>query len=222
VIGTVTSAASPTVPAGSVIGQNPTSGTSVAVGSAVSLTVSSGPAITRLNVAASANGGTALASSVHSAGYPSAGALDGNRRGSPWGGGTGWNDGTPSAGPDWLEVHFASAQPINEIDVFSLQDAYTAPIEPVIGQPFSLYGVTDFQVEYWTGAQWSLVPGGSIAGNTQVWRQLIFTPVTTTAIRIMVTGTVDMWTRLTEVEAYATAATTADADFVTQPPPPQR
>ena len=115
----------------------------------------------------------------------------------------GWNDGTPSAGPDWLEIHFASAQPINEIDVFSLQDAYTAPIEPVLGQSFSLYGVTDFQVQYWTGATWALVPGGSITGNTQVWRQLIFTPVTTTAIRIMVTGTVDMWTRLTEVEAYA-------------------
>ena len=60
-------------------------------------------------------------------------------------------------------------------------------------------------MQYWTGTQWALVPGGSIAGNTQVWRQLLFTPVTTTAIRITVTGTVDTWTRLTEVEAYAGA-----------------
>ena len=71
-----------------------------------------------------------------------------------------------------------------------------------LGQTFSLYGVTDFQVEYWTGSQWALVPGGAVAGNTQVWRQLLFAPVTTTAIRITVTGTVDLWTRLTEVEAY--------------------
>ena len=201
-VGTVTTASSPTVPAGSVISQNPAGGSSVPVGSAVNLTVSTGPAATRVNVAASANGGSAIASSFHSAGFSPAGALDGNRRGAPWGGGTGWNDGTPNVKPDWLEIHFAAAQSINEVNVFSLQDAYTAPIEPVLGQTFSLYGVTDFQVEYWTGAQWALVPGGAVAGNTQVWRQLLFTPVTTAAIRITVTGTVDLWTRLTEVEAY--------------------
>lgn len=43
VVGTVTMAASSTVPAGSVISQNPTAGTTVATASAVSLTVSTGP-----------------------------------------------------------------------------------------------------------------------------------------------------------------------------------
>jgi beta-lactam-binding protein with PASTA domain len=43
VVGTVTNAASETVPAGSVISQNPSAGTSVASGSAVDLVVSSGP-----------------------------------------------------------------------------------------------------------------------------------------------------------------------------------
>jgi hypothetical protein len=46
-----------------------------------------------------------------------------------------------------------------------------------------------------------------------VWRQLLFSPVTTTAIRITVTGALDTWTRLTEVEAYTgatTSATTSD------------
>jgi subtilisin family serine protease len=163
------------------------------------------PSSARVNVAAAANGGTVLASSFHSAGYAPTGAIDGNRRGAPWGGGTGWNDGTPNAGPDWLEIRFAGAQTIDEVDVFSVQDAYTDPVEPVLGQTFSLYGVTEFHVEYWTGAQWALVPGGVIAGNRQVWRQLIFTPVTTTAIRITVTGTLDLWTRLTEVEVYTAA-----------------
>ena len=44
VVGTVTQQSSATVPAGSVISQNPLSGTSVAAGSAVSLVVSTGPA----------------------------------------------------------------------------------------------------------------------------------------------------------------------------------
>jgi subtilisin family serine protease len=219
VVGTVTPASSSTVPAGSVISQAPGSGTSVAVGSAVNLIVSTGPASTKVNVAAAANGGTALASSFYSAEYSAAGALDGNRRG--WGGGTGWNDGTPNAGPDWLEVHFTGAQSINEVDVFSVQDAYTAPVEPVLGQTFSLYGVTDFQVEYWTGTQWALVPGGAIAGNTQVWRQLLFAPVTTTAIRITVTKTPDPWSRLTEVEAYTSAATSVSVEFAAPPTPPK-
>src|SRR5262249_57291200 len=42
VVGTVTTASSTTVPAGSVISQNPTAGTQIAVGSAVALVVSSG------------------------------------------------------------------------------------------------------------------------------------------------------------------------------------
>ena len=204
-LGTISTTASPTVPAGSVISQNPASGTSVAVGSAVGLTVSVGPPATRVNVAATANGATALASSFYGAGFAPAGAIDGNRRGAPWGSGTGWNDGTPNARPDWLEIRFARAQPITEVNVFSLQDAYWAPTEPVLGQSFSLYGVTDFLVQYWTGTQWALVPGGSIAGNTQVWRQLRFSPITTAAIRITVTGARSAWTPLAEVEVFTGA-----------------
>jgi hypothetical protein len=221
-VGMVTAQWSDTVPAGTVISQNPAGGTSVAVGSAVNLSVSTGPATGRVNVAAAANGGTALASSFLGAGYAPAGALDGNRRGEPWGGGTGWQDGTPNAGPDWLEIHFAGAQTINEVDVFSVQDAYTTPVEPELGQTFSLYGVTEFHVEYWTGTEWTLIRGGVNAGNRQVWRQLVFTPVTTTAIRITVTGTIDPWTRLTEVEAYTTTATTDIRETASPPAIQQR
>ena len=45
VVGTVTQQSSATVPAGSVISQNPAAGTSVAAGSAVNLVVSTGPAL---------------------------------------------------------------------------------------------------------------------------------------------------------------------------------
>jgi beta-lactam-binding protein with PASTA domain len=50
VVGTITTASSATVPSGSVISQNPPSGTSAAVGSAVSLVVSTGPAAAGISV----------------------------------------------------------------------------------------------------------------------------------------------------------------------------
>ena len=51
----------------------------------------------------------------------------------------------------------------------------------------SSYTIADFQVQYWTGAQWVAVPGGSVTGNRNIWRKFVFTPVTTTAIRVLVT-----------------------------------
>src|SRR6185503_10428972 len=116
------------------------------------------------------------------------GAINGDRSGAPWGNGGGWNDGTPGTFPDWLEVDFSGPKTITEIDVFSVQDNYQAPSPPTPTMPFSLYGLTDFQVQYWTGSTWAVVPGGAIAGNTLVWRQLTFSPLTTSKIRIWVTG----------------------------------
>ena len=159
----------------------------------------------RINVAAAANGATAIGSSTYSSGYGAAGAINGDRKGSPWGNGGGWNDGTPNSWPDWLEVDFAGPKTINEVDVFSLQDNYTSPVEPTPAMTFSQYGLTDFTVQYWDGTQWTAVPGGAISGNTLVWRQVTFAALTTTKIRILVTGALATWTRIPEVEAYSTA-----------------
>ena len=156
----------------------------------------------RVNVAAAAQGGTATASSFVSAGYAPGGANNGDRKGVGWGSGGGWNDQTPNAFPDWLQVDFAGAQTIDEIDVFTLQDAYTNPAAPTLSMTFSRYGVTDFQVQYWDGAQWVGVPGGSVAGNNHVWRQFSFSAVTTSRIRVLVTKALASYSRLTEVEAY--------------------
>ncbi|HET9831687.1 MAG TPA: S8 family serine peptidase, partial [Vicinamibacterales bacterium] len=92
----------------------------------VHITVSNGLAPT--NVALAKNGATALASSTYSSGYDASGAINGDRKGASWGSGGGWNDGTANAWPDWLEVDFAGAKTINEVDVFSVQDNYTAPV----------------------------------------------------------------------------------------------
>jgi len=76
-----------------------------------------------------------------------AGTIDGERKGAGWGNGGGWNDGTGNTWPDWLEVDFAGLQTIDEVDVFSVQDAYTAPSTPTSSMTFSLYGVRDFAVQ---------------------------------------------------------------------------
>jgi hypothetical protein len=154
------------------------------------------------NVAAAANGATAKASSYFGERYAPSGAIDGDRRGLAWGNGGGWNDATANGFPDWLEIDFASTQTINEIDVFTVQDNYQAPIDPDHSTTFSQYGITDFQVEYWDGSAWTAVPGGNIAGNNRVWQQIAFAPIATSRIRVLVTGALNSWSRITEVEAY--------------------
>jgi hypothetical protein len=182
--------------------------TAVATDDDSATTTSSPVAITvtdpdiRTNVALAANGGVATASSTHSAGYAASGAINGDRRGLSWGAGGGWNDGTANAFPDWLEVQFNGAQTIDEINVFSVQDSYTSPADPTLGMTFSLYGLRNFEVQYWTGSAWAPVPGGSVTSNNLVWRQFVFAPITTTRIRVFVTGTPDIWSRIPEVEAW--------------------
>ena len=134
----------------------------------------------RLNVARASNGGVATASSTYSGNYPASGTINGDRKGLGWGAGGGWNDGTPNASPDWLEVAFSGTKTVDEVSVFSMQDAYTNPIEPTATQTFTLWGLRAFEIQYWTGSSWLSVPGASITNNNLVWRKFTFAPVTTT------------------------------------------
>jgi Fibronectin type III domain len=167
----------------------------------VPFTIAAAPASASINVAAAANGGVATASSFYSDHEPE-GAIDGDRNGLNWGHGGGWNDATPNSFGDWLEVAFAAPQSIDEIDVFTLQDLYAAPVSPTLTDVFTLWGITDFEVQYWNGQQWLEVPGGTVTGNTHVWRQFKFAPLTTARIRIYVTDALRGYSRITEVEAY--------------------
>jgi hypothetical protein len=124
------------------------------------------------------------------------------RSGVNWGNGGGWADGTPGSFPDWVEVDFAASQSIGQVNVFTVQDTFWAPSEPTSTQTFTAYGVRNFEVQYWTGTAWATVPGSSVTGNTQVWRTVTFTPVTTQKIRVVMTASVDGYSRLTEVEAF--------------------
>jgi hypothetical protein len=170
------------------------------------VTVTVGPPAPRVNVALAANGAVATASSAYNASYGASGTINGDRKGQGWGNNGGWNDGTGNAWPDWLEVQFNGAQTIDEIDVFTVQDNYQSPVEPTATMAFTLYGVRNFTVQYWTGSAWQTVPGGAVTANTLIWRQFTFAPVTTTKIRVHITNGLGSYSRLTEVEAYAVAS----------------
>ena len=160
------------------------------------------------NVALTANGATATASSTWSNppySYLPSSVNNGDHRGLNPGNNSNWASNGTSL-PQWMEVAFASSKTINEIDVFSLQDNYMNPIEPTETTTFSLYGLTAFEVQYWTGSAWATVPGGSVSSNNKVWKKITFAPLTTTKIRVYITATSDAWSRLVEVEAW-TAAT---------------
>jgi subtilisin family serine protease len=183
------------------------------VADTVPLTVTVTPAVTRINVAVAANGGVATASSVYNVNYPVAAVNNSDRKGVKWGAGGGWNDSTNTIYPDWVQVTFNGHKSIDEIDVFTLQDNYTTPVEPTTALTFSKYGITAFDVQYWDGSAWVTVPGGNITGNNLVWRTVTFPAVTTDRIRVMVNASRSGYSRITEIEAYGAAT-----DGVNVPP----
>lgn len=137
------------------------------------------------NVASQGNGGTASSSSDFGGSYPAAGANNGDRY-QNWTAGGMWASGNTGL-PQWLQVDFNATYSINEIDVFSLQDA-ASPSPPTLSMTGSLYCVADFLVQYWDGAAWQTVSGGTVTGNNHIWAQFSFSAVSTSKIRVYVTA----------------------------------
>ena len=160
-----------------------------------------------INLALASNGAVARASSSYGANFDPSGAIDGDRRGVNWGSGGGWADGTPGVFPDWLEVDFPGTTTLSQVNVFTVQDAFWAPVAPTSSMTFTNYGITAFDIEYWNGSAWTLVPGGRITGNALVWRTVSFSPISTSRIRVLINSAADSYSRVTEIEAYGTATT---------------
>ena len=154
----------------------------------------------QLNVALAANGGVATASSAYSALYPVTAINNGDRAGLKWGSGGGWNDGTSSSYPDWVQINFSGTRTIDHVIVYTVQDNYTNPVDPSSALTFTYYGITDFQVQSWNGSAW--VTLASVAGNNLVKRQVNFAATTTDRIRVNVTGALGGYSRITELEAW--------------------
>jgi hypothetical protein len=170
--------------------------------SAAAPSSTSGAAPSGVNAASAKNGGVASVSSEYG-GYPASAVIDGDRKGTSWGyGGGGWNDATANAFPDWTQIAFNGTKSINRVDVFTLQDSISTPVDPTPTMTFSAYGVTAFQVQYWTSGGWAPIPGASVSGNNLVWRSFTFSPVTTDRIRVVVSDALASYSRITEVEAW--------------------
>jgi cell division septation protein DedD len=158
------------------------------------------------NVALASNGGVASASSTYDNNFPVTAVNDGDRLGLNWGSGGGWADGTPNVWPDWVEIDFNASYPINEIDFFTIQDNYQNPSPPTLDMTFAIWGVTDFEIQYWTGSTWTDIPGGNVTGNNHVWRQFTFANITTAKIRVLINNSLATYSRVTEIEAYRAGA----------------
>ena len=156
-----------------------------------------------VNVATSESGATATASSEYpGGGFPASSAIDGEHKGTSWGAGGGWNDGTRDVYPDSLEVTFNGAKTLNEIRVYTVQNDYNNPVEPTPLTPATYNGIQDFEVQYWDGSQWVTVPGGSVTGNDKAMRIFAVPLITTTKLRVVVTAARNHYSRITELEAF--------------------
>ncbi|HKR61991.1 MAG TPA: discoidin domain-containing protein [Pyrinomonadaceae bacterium] len=158
----------------------------------------------RTNFALATNGSVATASSTYTGccGFTPGAAIDGEHKGLNWLNGGGWHGGANNF-PQWLQVDFNATRTIDEIGIFTGQDDYANPIEPTEATMFSLYGLTGFDVQYWTGSAWQTVSGGSVSGNNKVWKKITFSAISTTKIRLVTNASVDGWSRLPEIEAWS-------------------
>lgn len=168
-----------------------------------------------VNVALAANGGVASASSQYSANFPVASINNGDRKGTAWGAGGGWNDATQGAFPDWVQITFSGQKPISSIVLYTLQDNFQSAVEPSDTLTFNNYGVTSFDVLGWNGSAW--VTLASVTGNRLVKRTVPFASFSTDRIRINLLAGVGGYARIVELEAW-TGTPTAPP---TQQPQPQ-
>lgn len=164
------------------------------------------------NFALASNGAAATASSQYNSSYPVSAVIDGDRGAinPKWAAGGGWNDLTsnswndingPDGNGDWIIVTFAAPKSIDRVDVFTLQNNHTSPVEPTPTTSSTTNGITAFRVEYWTGSAWQLLPTAAVTGNTLAWRTFEFPEVKTTKIRLTVQAG-KQYSRVVEIEAW--------------------
>ncbi|MDQ3133114.1 MAG: M20/M25/M40 family metallo-hydrolase [Acidobacteriota bacterium] len=159
----------------------------------------------RINVALAANGGIATASSFLTNALPDK-AIDGIRN---WATSGAWKDATPDVFPDFLQVDFSGSKTINEIAVFAVKDNFSNPSDPTDAETFNYYGLTSFDVQYWNGSSWTIVPNGNIVNTNKVVTKLVFPAVTTTKVRIVAITAQANYSRVVELEAWSSGTVTS-------------
>ncbi len=124
-----------------------------------------------------------------------------------------WNDATANSYPDIFQVSFVKREVIDTINVFTVSDDVGATM-PTLDTTFKNYGIKDFRVQYFDGKVWQTIPNGSVVNNNHVWVQFKFEPITTRAIRLVITNA-SGYSRLSEIEAWS-CAPSPDPDFISE------
>jgi len=166
----------------------------------ISATLHAGAAAGATNVALASAGAVASASSTL-AGYPVAAVNNGDRTGA---GNAFWADDSANIPDDFVQIVFNGTKTIDRVVVYSVQDAYTSPVEPTDAMTFSLYGLEALKVEGWNGSAWVLLD--AVLFNNLVKRTFTFSPFTTDRIRVTVGNPLAAYSRIVEIEAFYTAA----------------
>ncbi len=173
--------------------------------------VNAGGGGSSIDVALAANGGVASASSTYvypGYSFPVSAVNNGDRTGLNWGQGGGWNSATANAFPDWVQITFNGQKTIDQVIVYTLQDNYANPVDPPANMTFTLYGVTGFQVQGWSGSAWVNL-GAAVSGNNLVKRPVNFAAFTTNMIRVNITAALDSYARIVEIEAWTPGSSPA-------------
>ena len=139
---------------------------------------------TKTDWARDVNGATAVASSA-AGGYPASYALLGLQVPNASQSIYGWS----STGlPANIDVTFAASKAITEIVVIALRDDLTIAANPTVFETGTSRILTAFTVQYWTGAAWAVISGGTVTGNNKIMLRFPVT-ITTNKIRVNVTAT---------------------------------
>lgn len=153
-----------------------------------------------VNYALATQGGVVTASSTFAdAAYSTASVIDGFRH--TRGTGTANSMWCANAGtPAWLEVAFPKRRTLNVIEVVAPINTYWNNSNPTYYDTFSSVGNTDFAVQFWDGSAWINI--ADVADNNRVVRRFEFSPITTSKIRVYITGVQDGFGRIVEIEAW--------------------
>jgi len=159
-----------------------------------------------VNWALAAQGAKAAASSESAPNWPAAGAIDGVRDDSGWGGGHGWASAPATALPQWLQVEFPQRAKINRFVVITYQKEGTP-------ETAGKWGVQDYEIQVWDSArgQWTTVAKENTGRAVKTRVHELSEPVETEKIRLVVqqVAPLDGQARLLQLEAWGPASSAA-------------
>ena len=158
-------------------------------------------------------GATTTASTSYP-GWGASGVVNGDRKSLNTYSNGAWSSSGFNNFPESVQVDFGANKTINEIHVFTLQDNWANSTEPTSAMTFTQFGLSGYEVQYWTGSNWVTVPGGSVTGNNKIWRTFTFSPISTSKIRVLTHSSPDGASRVTEIEAYGPSDTAGSGNGV--------